>query len=252
MAKFLSLMFIVPFLMTIGCNTFTRKEAAPARTPASSQALAEVNSTYSIPTASAPQGQLQILTLGQTQLRSRADDAVQLPALHLRMIVHNGKSDLGWNLDARQQQIRFSGSDEAIGPVYVQAESHTFPFIRITKAATSVIDLYYILPPALAMGHAPTFQVSWQMIAGDQSAAALSPNKHIYPDPTPDVYPLEQIAMSSRTPSSAVAAAGSVSGASSSASDSLGSSSGASQSASDSVAGAERKWWQDPFVDVPF
>lgn len=101
-----------------------------------------------------PQGVRRVVT----------SSGAQVDALLVRMIVRNASSHRPLTFDTRQQLMELP-TGVRTPPLVVDAEQD--PVIHVACGRRRVVDLYYVMPPA-GFASMPTFDVLWQVKAGDE------------------------------------------------------------------------------------
>jgi len=122
--------------------------------------------SYSLPTATQPEGRIEVISKGVESIRTRRSEN-EMPTLHVQLIVTNsnlaGKPGRTWMIDARSQVLKWPG-DLQLRPALVQAEAVVLPLIEVRAGQTETVDLFYAIPKQLQMlASLPAFEVEWQI-----------------------------------------------------------------------------------------
>ena len=96
--------------------------------------------------------------------RVETSTGAQVDALLVRMIVSNDSSHRPWTLDTRQQLMVLPTGVRTPPLDVVGAEDR---IIHVACGDRRVVDLYYVMPPA-GFASLPSFDVLWQLNAGDE------------------------------------------------------------------------------------
>ena len=190
---------------------------------------------YQVPPV-APEGEVKIVAMGWTEIRTQNDDSVKLPALHIRFIANKRANSAAtdaqdWSLDVRLQQIQFAGFDDVIRPLFVSAASENLPYVRVGNNQEAAIELYYPLPAPLALAAQkvplPKFDLRWSILTSLQSLSETTQPVELYPEAKiKSIYPnlTQQKRAKVRAPAATLKHA---------------------------AAQNQVYWWQDPFGEVP-
>ncbi len=121
--------------------------------------------TYALP-AAAPLGDVQITSLGETEIRPGS--AAKEEEVAVRLVVENDSDVRPWSVDLRRVALTFVG-DHATGPVEAEIEGQgsQSPIVWVARGQQRTIDLYFVVPPAeVERTTLPDFDVTWQVQTG--------------------------------------------------------------------------------------
>lgn len=151
-------------LILISCASQTKERSAASN----GVFQGEQGVLYDIPVSDPSQGEVRIQAIGVTTIQKQGHRE-KLPALHMRMTIHNAQAPEPWHLDSRNQIISFTDDGE-LRPSFVHSSIPTeLPLVQIAKGITQVIDLYYILPEGRAtLQRVPGFTWRWQVQLGNE------------------------------------------------------------------------------------
>ena len=199
--------------------------------------------TYAVPDATDRKGRVDVRNLGVQQLRTKERGGT-LPAIHIEMTVANIRGDLGWNIDARLQQLVLDDGKK-LRPAFVSVSrsgqqtrrATNLPFIPILQNETKQIHLFYPLPEdRRSPGSIQAFAFDWQLISGNQLVSRITDFGSLG-------LTSEQVDIGSVRPPegfSRESESGSTLGPDS------------DPSTPSPPIGIQTDWWQDPFADLPF
>jgi hypothetical protein len=108
----------------------------------------------------APKGEVRVASSGLTTLR--ADDAPDLPALRVTMIVTNDADQTPWTVDTREQLLEARG--QTLRPAFASSDRDGLPLIQVGPREKRTIDLYYALPDK----DVDQFELAWQVDTADR------------------------------------------------------------------------------------
>jgi hypothetical protein len=109
----------------------------------------------------APRGEVRIASSGLTTLR--ANDAPDLPAVHVRMEVSNDADHVAWTVDTREQLLAVQGGG-TVQPAFANADIDGLPLVQVAPREKRTIDLYYAVPDDDVV----EFELAWQVATGDR------------------------------------------------------------------------------------
>lgn len=166
--------FLFTFLLT-SCAS-THYGFFPASAPDEKISVNERGATFPLSLGKG-EGTLHAMSYGVIQLQSKdkKNQDVQVPALHLCMIVTNKSGTSTWELNTRDQIVMLSGKN-SVGPSYVDSDRNEHPTIKIPPGQTRHLDLFYPLPKGQAKPKELSgFDLKWKIISGKDSVARTTP-----------------------------------------------------------------------------
>lgn len=111
----------------------------------------------------APNGEVRISSQGVRRISS--SEGAQVDALLVRMTVTND-GERPWTIDTRAQLMQLP-TGFRVEPLLAQSPGAVGPVVDVGCRERRVVDLYYVVPPA-GLASLPSFELLWQIHAGDR------------------------------------------------------------------------------------
>lgn len=108
-----------------------------------------------------PGGRAEVVSFGIVELTP--DDTPAMATLHVRLSLANTSGDQPWAFDATRVTLDMGPVHER--PTFANSDRPTLPLAVIDRGETSIVDLYFALPPPpIDLSH---FGVSWVVSTGE-------------------------------------------------------------------------------------
>lgn len=132
----------------------------------------------------APRGDVRIGSFGVMDVAPQ-DEAAEVTALHVRMVVSNDSDTGPWSIDTRSLRAELRGVGDAGVPM-VNAEAEALPMVEVPPGQQRTINLFYPLPEGLADAEdVPAFDLVWQVQTASRLVTERTPFERMEIEPRP-------------------------------------------------------------------